>query len=129
MFEAGELSSRRVIRLPNRPPLTYPLDLLVPSSPRADVWFGFNSLSCLPGLAARSLCRVGRVVYWCVDFVENRFGGGALSRVYNGLDGSCCRRVDARFEPSRQPSRHEMRDTRASLPSSRRHTSSRWERG
>lgn len=100
VFELGMLRSRRTIRLPSRPPLTYPLDLLVTPWARADVWFGFNSLSVVPGLTARAVDRVSRVVYWCVDFVDDRFGPGRLSQVYNRLDGISCRRADVRFELS-----------------------------
>lgn len=100
VFERGELRRERRVRLPARPPLTYPLDLIVPSWPRVDAWFGFNSLAWLPGLGGRAVGRVSTVVYWCVDFVDDRFGGGGLTRVYNALDGLCCRQADARFELS-----------------------------
>lgn len=107
------------VALPCRPPYTYPLDLLVPPrSPRADGWFGFNGLACARGLAARARGRVDRVVYWCVDFVPERFGRGPLTRAYDVLDRLCCTRADARFELSE--SARDGRDARHRLPARRR---------
>lgn len=98
VWARGERSSVRRLRLPSRPPLTYPLDLLVPPRiPRAHAWFGFNALACLSGLVPR---RADTVVYWCVDYVEERFGPGLLTRGFNAVDGYCCRRADVRFELS-----------------------------
>jgi glycosyltransferase involved in cell wall biosynthesis len=98
----GELVRERRLRLPSRPPLTYPLDLLVPPWPApVDAWLGFNALACWRGIAARTVRRAGRVAYWCVDYVDDRFGrGGPLTRAFETLDGLCCRRADARFEVS-----------------------------
>jgi glycosyltransferase involved in cell wall biosynthesis len=95
----GEPGRSSKVELPSLPPLTYPLDLLVhPLLPVVDCWFGFNPLNVLHGLAARRLGRTGLVVYWGVDFVESRFGGGPLTGIYERLEGYCCRRADARFE-------------------------------
>lgn len=92
---------RRRVRLPSRPPLTYPLDALVPPwPPPVDGWFGLNNLACARGLAARGLGRAGRVIYWAIDFVPERFGDGSLTRSYDRLDALCCRQADARFELS-----------------------------
>ncbi len=100
VWERGERRSVCRMRLPSRPPLTYPLDLLVPAQiPRAHAWFGFNALACLSGLLPR---RADTVVYWCVDYVEERFGPGLLTRGFNAVDGYCCRRADARFELSKR---------------------------
>ncbi len=100
VFEHGVARSVRRVRFPSRPPLTYPLDLLVPvRAPRADAWFGFNALACVRGLVRR---RAGTVVYWCVDYTDDRFGAGPLTRVFNAVDGFCCRRADARFELSEE---------------------------
>lgn len=101
VYDRGFETDARRIRLPFHPPLTYPLDLLVPLRPdRVDCWFGFNSLACARGLAARRVRRADTVVYWCVDFVPNRFGEGALTKIYDRLDRLCCERADARFELS-----------------------------
>jgi glycosyltransferase involved in cell wall biosynthesis len=102
VHERGEPARERRVRLPFRPPYTYPLDLLVPPWPPAvDGWFGFNSLAAGRGLAARAVGRAGTVVNWCVDFVPERFGRGSpVTRAYDALDRLCCRRVDARFELS-----------------------------
>lgn len=108
VLEPGAGRSVRRVRLPSRPPLTYPLDLLWPArAPRVDAWFGFNALACARGLVPR---RGATVVYWCVDYVDDRFGTGLLTRVFNAIDGFCCRRADARFELT-EPAR-SARDAR-----------------
>jgi glycosyltransferase involved in cell wall biosynthesis len=89
--------------MPSRPPITYPLDLVIPPvPPRADVWFGFNCLAASVGIAARRVRRAGRVVYWCVDYVDDRFGSSPVTKAYETLDGFCCRKADARFELSEE---------------------------
>lgn len=105
----------RRVALPCRPPYTYPLDLVVPPrAPRVDGWFGFNGLACARGLVARARGRAGRVVYWCVDFVPERFGRSPLTRIYDAVDRECCRRADARFELSEAA--RDGRDARHGLP-------------
>lgn len=100
-YDGAGHARRRVLRLPSRPPATYPLDLFVPPVlPRVDVVLAFNNLLCAQGLAARRLGRAGRVAYWAVDFVPDRFGPGALTRTYDALDAHCCRAADARLEVS-----------------------------
>lgn len=109
---------RRNISFPVPPPLSFALDPFVPLHlPKVDVWFGFNSLACARGLVARRFNRAGTVVYWCVDFVPNRFGKGPLTHVYDALDAMCCRRADARVELSRAAV--EGRNARHSLASSK----------
>jgi len=122
-YRFGELTRQRRIRLPSRPPITYPFDLMVPPlPPAADVWFGFNCLAASVGLTARRFGRVGKVVYWCVDYVDDRFGSSPLTAAYEALDGLCCRRVDARFELSEAAlvarSRRHQRNGHALAPSS-----------
>lgn len=93
---------RRTVRLPSRPPLTFPLDLLMPIDRRpVDLWIGFDNLSTTRGLTRRTRGRVGRVVHWAVDFVPDRFGPGSpLTRAYDTLDAMCCRHADLRTEVS-----------------------------
>jgi glycosyltransferase involved in cell wall biosynthesis len=81
--------------------MTYPLDLLAPLvPPRVDAWMGFNALACGQGLVARAAGRAGVVAYWCVDYVENRFGRNPLTWIFERADRYCCRHADARFEIS-----------------------------
>jgi glycosyltransferase involved in cell wall biosynthesis len=104
----GRLTRTRSIRLPSRPPLTYPLDILAPLALGAvDVWFGFNPLNVMQGLGARRVRRARRVIYWGVDFVVTRFGRGPLTSIYERIEGVACRSSDARFELSAA-----MRDAR-----------------
>ncbi len=69
--------------------------------PAVDGWFGFNSLAAARGLwPVERAAEPDTVVYWCVDFVPDRFGRGPITRAYDALDRLCCRRADARFELS-----------------------------
>ncbi|MBJ7600633.1 MAG: hypothetical protein DLM67_20545 [Candidatus Nephthysia bennettiae] len=100
-WEHGRFATSLKLRLPSRPPLTYPLDLLAPLlPPRVDAWMGFNALACGQGLAARAAGRAGVVAYWCVDYVDNRFGRNPLTWLFERADSFCCRHADARFEVS-----------------------------
>lgn len=99
-YRDGALRTTRTVRLPSRPPLTYAADPFVPLHVGpADLWLGFNNLAAVQGLARRRLGRAGKVVYWAVDFVPDRFGPRSpLTRLYDRLDRLCARRVDLRVE-------------------------------
>lgn len=101
-YAGGTRVDERSVRLPLRPPLSYPVDPLVPLlPPRVDGWFGFNPLACARGLVARRLGRARRLVLWSVDFTPDRFGsGGLMTRLYDRLDRLCCLRADGRVELS-----------------------------
>ena len=93
---------RRALKLPTRPPYTYPLDLLVPPVlPKVDGWLAFNNLATAQGIAAKRLGRADRVLYWAIDFVPDRFGASPLSRAYDALDRFACRHADARIDLSK----------------------------
>src|SRR5262245_56948473 len=65
-FASGGPGRERTVRLPLRPPASFLLDPFVPLlPPKVDLWFGFNPLACVRGLAARA----ARVLLWSVDFV------------------------------------------------------------
>jgi glycosyltransferase involved in cell wall biosynthesis len=114
-YEGGYRRSERIVRLPARPPLTYPIDAVVPPRlPTSDAWFAFNNLLCARGLIERRLGRTRSVIYWAVDFVPDRFGAGsALTRIYDALDRYCCEHADVRVELS--PAALEGRDARHGL--------------
>lgn len=102
VYEPGKRPEARALRFPSQPPFTYAVDPFIPLWPApADCWIGFNNLAAGRGLLQRRVGRAGKVVYWAIDFVPNRFGRGLLTRAYDALDAFCCRRVDARFEVSR----------------------------
>jgi glycosyltransferase involved in cell wall biosynthesis len=101
VYEPDSEPRSRTLRLPSRTPYTYTLDPFIPFWPeRVDCWVGFNNLAAGRGLLQRGLGRAGKVVYWAIDFVPDRFGRGLLTRSYDALDAFCCRNVDKRFEVS-----------------------------
>lgn len=114
-YVRGEKVNRRTVRLPSRPPFTYPVDLFVPLHiPRADAWFGFNNLCCTRGFVERRRGRVDKVIYWAVDFVPDRFGAGSpLTRAYDASDRYCCQHADLRVDLSQAAL--DGRDARHSL--------------
>lgn len=115
LYKQGQKVSVRSLSLPFRPPFTYPLDAFVPLRvPAADIWFGFNNLASLRGLWEKKRGKVDKVVYWCVDFVPNRFGHGFATKAYDALDAYVCRRVTARFELSQAA--RSGREARHHLP-------------
>lgn len=93
--------SERAVRLPNKPPYTYLFDPLAPLRlPKDDIWFGFNNLACLRGLARKKVGRTKKVIYWAVDFVPNRFGTGIATKGYDKVDSYVARKADFRVEVS-----------------------------
>lgn len=102
VYMNGQKRRERVVRLPARPPYTYPIDALVPPhTPRVDGWFAFNNLLCARGLLERRASRADTVVYWAVDFVPDRFGAATFpTRVYDAVDRHCCLHADLRVELS-----------------------------
>jgi glycosyltransferase involved in cell wall biosynthesis len=103
VYTHGEKTRERIVRLPSRPPYTYPIDALVPPrTPRVDGWFAFNNLLCARGLLERRASRAQTVTYWAVDFVPDRFGPGTLAtRIYDAVDRYCCLHADLRVELSK----------------------------
>lgn len=99
-WRSGEQVEERELKRPSRPPLTYATDVLAPLvRPRVDGWLGFSNLSALHGIARRRAGLAGRVAYWAVDFVPDRFGPGApLSRIYDRIDRLASTRADLRVE-------------------------------
>jgi glycosyltransferase involved in cell wall biosynthesis len=100
LWRDGRQVAERTLRRPSRPPLTYATDALAPFiRPRVDGWLGFSNLSALHGIARRRAGLVGKVAYWAVDFVPDRFGLGApLSRLYDRVDRLAATRSDLRVE-------------------------------
>lgn len=102
VYEPGRELHTQALRFPSRPPYTYAFDPFIPLWPASvDCWIGFNNLAAGRGLLQRRIGRAGKVLYWAVDFVPDRFGQGVLTRLYDALDARCCRHADARFEVSR----------------------------
>ena len=111
--------TRRELRAPHYPPVTYPLDLILPLTARVmsepiDLWVGFGNLNAIRGLYERARGRVRRVVYDCVDFTPDRFGARTLAtRAYDLADRLAYAQADAIW-PLSQAS-HDARCERLGL--------------
>ncbi len=101
-WEGGVQVVERRLRRPSRPPYSFPLDAVSPlRRPRVDAWIGFSNLSASYGILRRRAGRAGKVAYWAVDFVPDRFGpASALTRAYDAVDRFASLRVDLRIELS-----------------------------
>ncbi len=111
-WERGTLRSSRSMRLPFRPPATYPIDMVVPHLPEAfvDLWFGFNNLNCLKGLLLRRMQRTKQVIYYCVDFTPGRFGQDTwVTGIYDRVDQLCCCRADQIWSLSQAMQKERIR--------------------
>jgi glycosyltransferase involved in cell wall biosynthesis len=99
-WERGEVVREYSIHLPSRPPATFLLDVFAPfRRSRADAWIGFSNLSAVHGIARRRVGLTGKVAYWAVDFVPDRFGArSALTRVYDRIDRFAAAHADLRVE-------------------------------
>ncbi|CAB4831855.1 MAG: glycosyltransferase [Actinobacteria bacterium] len=100
--DARDGRERRTVRdLRLHPPASFALDPFVPLRvPKVDAWFGFNCLATARGLVQRAVRQSAHVVHWNVDFVPERFGPGALTRIYEGIDRWCCTHADGRVDLS-----------------------------
>jgi glycosyltransferase involved in cell wall biosynthesis len=99
-WREGRAVAERTIHLPSKPPATYLLDAVAPlRRGRHDAWLAFSNLSALDGIARRRLGLVGKVAYWAVDFVPDRFGSRSpLTRVYDSVDRLAATKADLRIE-------------------------------
>lgn len=102
IFERGRKPRRRTQWTPNKPPYSYPIDAVFPlRPPRADGWIAFNNLLAARGVFERSRGRVGKAVYWAVDFVPERFGESPITRAFDAVDRWTLKQVDWHVELSR----------------------------
>jgi glycosyltransferase involved in cell wall biosynthesis len=99
-WRKGQLVNTREITLPSRPPATYLLDAFAPfRRGKHDVCLAFSNLSAIHAIARRRSGRFGKVVYWAVDFVPDRFGRGSwLTKAYDTADRIAATRSDLRVE-------------------------------
>ena len=99
IFYGNGKTSKRTIRLPNRPPLTYPLDAVdLLSLPKASIWIGLNPFATLRGLFLRRIGRAEKVVHWSIDYSPRRFKNSAIEGAYQYVDYICASRCDLRVE-------------------------------
>lgn len=116
-WEGGELIDERRVpwhrRVPE--PVTWTKDLILDAYwgarwPGAiDIFVGIDSLNAAAGLALRRTGKVGRVAFWTIDYVPERFGSAVLNRIYHRFDRLCVRRSDETWNvsPRMEPARRE----------------------
>lgn len=82
--------------------------------PRPDICFAADNLNALSALVARGLGRVGRVVFYTVDYAPQRFSNRWLSALYLRMDSFCCRHADGVWNLS--PAMEKAREERGLAP-------------
>lgn len=73
---------------------------------RFDYFIGMEGINTLAGLVLKRLGRVGKVIYYVLDYSPQRFGGW-LNKIYLALDRFCATRADCVWDVS--PAIHPAR--------------------
>ncbi len=65
-----------------------------------DLFIGVDNLNALEGLILKRLGRVGKVVYYTIDYFPTRFAQGWLNRLYHAMDKFCVQHADETWNVS-----------------------------
>jgi len=58
------------------------------------LYIGYNSLNAFGGIILRSLGKVSKVVYYCVDYTPKRFENKPLNLLFHKMDQFCVKHAD-----------------------------------
>ena len=98
-FRWGQMVSRREVRTPCKPPLSFAFDTRdLMMFPKADLFIGLNPLASLRGVALRRAGRVGKVLHWSIDYSPIRFPQKSIEWTYQTVDYWASSRCDIRVE-------------------------------
>jgi len=65
-----------------------------------DLWVGVDSLNAFSGIVFRKLGKVGKVIYYTIDYVPDRFYNKVLNNFYHWLDKFCVKHADETWNVS-----------------------------
>lgn len=65
-----------------------------------DLWIGVDLLNTFSGIILRKLGKVGKVIYYTIDYVPERFSNKVLNNIYHWLDKFCLRNADETWNVS-----------------------------
>lgn len=69
---------------------------------RAGLFVGSGNLNAFAGLLLRRLGIVKKVVYYCIDYVPNRFGNIFLNNLYHKVDKICAEKCNSTWNLSKR---------------------------
>lgn len=67
---------------------------------RADIFVGSGNLSALSGVILKKLGLVDKVVFYCIDYVPERFANRVVNRLYHWVDRLACQGADVTWNLS-----------------------------
>ena len=80
--------------------LIYTLIWVIRYSRKTDLLVGSGNLNAFAGLILKRLGIVKKVVYYCIDYVPNRFRSKTFNDVYHWVDKICAERCDSTWNLS-----------------------------
>ncbi len=78
----------------------YTLVWAVRYAPKADLFVGSGNLNAFAGLVLKRLGVVKKVIYYCIDYVPNRFENSLLNNLYHWVDKICAEKCDSTWNLS-----------------------------
>jgi len=69
---------------------------------KADLFVGSGNLNALAGLLLRKLGLVKKVIFYCIDYVPNRFGNVFLNNLYHRVDEICAEKCNSTWNLSQR---------------------------
>lgn len=75
---------------------------VIKTGQRFDLYIGIDNLNALAGIVLRWLGRVGKVAYYTIDFVPERFSNPLLNALYHRVDRFCVEHADITWNLSRR---------------------------
>ena len=82
--------------------LIYTLIWVTKYAPKADLFVGSGNLNAFAGLILKRLGRVKKVIFYCIDYVPNRFRNRLLNNLYHWVDKVCAEKSDSTWNLSRR---------------------------
>jgi len=80
--------------------LIYTLIWVIRYGRKADLLVGSGNLNAFAGLILKRLGVVKKVVYYCIDYVPNRFKNKILNNIYHWVDKYCAEKCDSTWNLS-----------------------------
>lgn len=77
---------------------------------RIDVYFGVDNLNAFSGIVLKKLGKVGKVIYYVIDYVPIRFKNPILNKIYHFLDFYAVKNCDQTWNLSGEMARARLND-------------------
>lgn len=77
---------------------------------KIEIFFGVDNLNTFSGIILRKLGRVGKVVYYVIDYVPKRFENRLLNSIYHWVDFYCVKNADQTWNLSTEVGKARLKD-------------------